>query len=171
MSNMYFQKVPQFDRKCRFCQHSHIIGGPYWIAPIHDMEFVARLRESLQNCEHLGTRSRMEGMLALVNEELPDVPFYYIKDRLCALAKVKMSKQKMFRSAFLNAGYRVSLSHAHKGAIKTDAPPEFLWDMMRAYEKENPSNPENRTDVFYNPVQQFNRDISVAAINQFVQDR
>ena len=27
------------------------------------------------------------------------------------------------------------------------------------------------TDVFYNPVQQFNRDMSVAAINQFVQDR
>merc|ERR1712180_500629 len=52
-------KGPPVDRKCRFCQHSHIIGGPYWIAPIHDMEFVARLRESLQNCEHLGTRSRM----------------------------------------------------------------------------------------------------------------
>ena len=27
------------------------------------------------------------------------------------------------------------------------------------------------TDVFYNPVQQFNRDMSVAVINQFVKDR
>ena len=27
------------------------------------------------------------------------------------------------------------------------------------------------TDVFYNPVQQFNRDMSVATINQFIQDR
>ena len=27
------------------------------------------------------------------------------------------------------------------------------------------------TDVFYNPVQQFNRDMSIAVINQFVKDR
>ena len=29
---------------------------------------------------------------------------------------------------------------------------------------------ENSTDVFYNPVQQFNRDLSIAVINQFIQD-
>ena len=140
-------KGPPVDRKCKFCQHSHIIGGPYWIAPIHDMDFVSRLSESLANCEHLGTRSRMEGMLALVNEELPDVPFYYLNDRLCSMVKVKMAKYNVFRSAFLNAGYRISGSHANKAAIKTDAPPEFIWDMIRAYAKGIPSNPENRTVV------------------------
>lgn len=31
------------------------------------------------------------------------------------------------RSAFLNAGYRVSLSHCAKDSIKTDAPSSFLW--------------------------------------------
>ena len=42
--------------------YAHFLG-PYWIAPIHNFEFVARLRESQVDCEHLGTRSRMEGML------------------------------------------------------------------------------------------------------------
>ena len=42
--------------------YAHFLG-PYWIAPIHNLEFVARLRESQVDCEHLGTRSRMEGML------------------------------------------------------------------------------------------------------------
>lgn len=32
-----------------------------------------------------------------------------------------------YRSAFLNAGYRVSLSHCAKDSIKTDAPSSFLW--------------------------------------------
>lgn len=32
-----------------------------------------------------------------------------------------------FRSAFLNAGYRVSLSHCAKDSIKTDAPSSFMW--------------------------------------------
>ena len=58
-----------------------------------------------------------------------------------------MSKPLVFRSAILNAGFRVSLSHANKGALKTDAPPEFLWDMIRAYEKSNPSTPKNWTEV------------------------
>lgn len=46
----------------------------------------------------------------------------------------------VFRSALLNSGFSVSLSHANKHAIKTDAPNEFIWDMMRAWEKENPVN-------------------------------
>ncbi len=89
----------------------------------------------------------MAGMLAMVNEELPDVPFYYVHDRLCSLAKVSASKMSTFRSAILNGGYRVSLSHANRLAIKTDAPPEFIWDMLRAHQKQNPSNRKNWTDV------------------------
>lgn len=37
------------------------------------------------------------------------------------------------RSALLHAGYRVSLSHACKNGIKTDAPPAALWDIMRCW--------------------------------------
>ena len=58
-----------------------------------------------------------------------------------------MSKLGVLRSAFLNAGYRVSLSHANRYAIKTDAPNDVVWDIMRAYEKEHPSNPQNRSPV------------------------
>ncbi len=47
-----------------------------------------------------------------------------------------------FRSALLNAGYEVSLSHANKLALKTNAPNEFIWDMMRAWEKLHPTNRE-----------------------------
>jgi tRNA G26 N,N-dimethylase Trm1 len=57
-------------------------------------------------------------------EELPDVPFYYQLDRLCSLMKVTVGKFVDFRSAILNAGFRVSISHANKQAIKTDAPIE-----------------------------------------------
>ena len=140
-------KGPPVDKKCTYCQHSHIIGGPFWIDPIHDIEFVTRLIASLKNFDSLGTKERMEGMLTMVKEELPDVPFYYTYDRLCALVKVQMSKLSVLRSAFLNAGYKVSLSHANRYAIKTNAPNDVIWDIMRAYEKEHPSRPENWSPV------------------------
>ena len=37
----------------------------------------------------------------------------------------------------LNAGYRVSLSHANRMAVKTDAPNDFVWRMMRAIKDKN----------------------------------
>jgi tRNA (guanine26-N2/guanine27-N2)-dimethyltransferase len=86
-------------------------------------------------------------MLAVVSEELPDVPFYYVQDRLCAITKLAPGKLTHFRSALLNAGYRVSLSHAHKLALKTDAPNDFIWDMVRAWEKDNPAKRDNLEGV------------------------
>ena len=37
------------------------------------------------------------------------------------------------RSALLHAGFRVSLCHACKNAVKTDAPASALWDIMRCW--------------------------------------
>jgi hypothetical protein len=36
-------------------------------------------------------------------------------------------------SAIANGGYEISSSHCNKQAIKTNAPPEFMWDVMRAW--------------------------------------
>lgn len=38
-----------------------------------------------------------------------------------------------FRSAILNAGYHCSLSHCNSKSLKTDAPIDFLWDVVRAF--------------------------------------
>jgi tRNA (guanine26-N2/guanine27-N2)-dimethyltransferase len=38
----------------------------------------------------------------------------------------------------MNAGYRVSLSHANRMSVKTDAPAGFVWDVMRHWVKLHP---------------------------------
>ena len=97
----------------------------------------------------------MRGMLSMVLEELPDLPLYYELSRLCNITKLSQGKITDYLSAILNAGYRVSLTHANKvrptlpsspqladlvifciqHGIKTDAPNSFLWSMMRAWAK------------------------------------
>uniref|UniRef100_A0A8C9YTC5 tRNA (guanine(26)-N(2))-dimethyltransferase n=1 Tax=Sander lucioperca TaxID=283035 RepID=A0A8C9YTC5_SANLU len=52
-----------------------------------------------------------------------------------------------FKSALLHAGHRVSLSHACKNAIKTDAPPAAIWDIMRCWEKANPVKREKLSET------------------------
>jgi hypothetical protein len=37
------------------------------------------------------------------------------------------------RSALLNAGYNVSSSHCEPAAVKTNAPFDYIWDIMRLW--------------------------------------
>uniref|UniRef100_A0A8B9FLC9 tRNA (guanine(26)-N(2))-dimethyltransferase n=1 Tax=Amazona collaria TaxID=241587 RepID=A0A8B9FLC9_9PSIT len=50
-------------------------------------------------------------------------------------------------SALLHAGYRVSLSHACRTAVKTDAPPAVLWDILRCWVRLHPVKRERLTDT------------------------
>ena len=52
---------------------------------------------------------------------------------VCIYGAIVISTSKLIRSAILDQGYRVSLSHANPNAIKTDAPQEVFWDIMRCW--------------------------------------
>lgn len=94
----------------------------------------------------------------MVLEELVDVPLYYTLDRLAATLRVEtppmmtlrcnttLQKRPQlkpnldFRSAILNAGYRVSYTHMNRTSIKTDAPARVIWDIMRCWAKTHPAS-------------------------------
>lgn len=130
---------PPVGPECEHCGHRHQLGGPLWAEPIHDLEFVQRVLSSVSmNPSRFGTSRRIEGILSMVTEELQDVPFYYTVDNLSSIVHCSTPPLLQLRSALLHAGHQVSLSHACKNAIKTDAPPKVLWDIMRCWEKSNP---------------------------------
>ncbi len=57
---------------------------------------------------------------------------------ICKTLRCTPPKAQVFKSALANAGYRVGGSHACPLAIKTDAPPGVVWDVMRCWVKEHP---------------------------------
>ncbi|KAK3876141.1 hypothetical protein Pcinc_019049 [Petrolisthes cinctipes] len=130
---------------CTHCGHRYQMAGPIWSDPIHDRDFLRKLKSSLVE-EDFVTYRRMYGTLTMLEEELEDVPLYYVVDKLASIAGINLCKMVHFRSALLNAGYRVSMSHACKASIKTDAPPGFVWDVVRAWEKQNPANKSRMPD-------------------------
>ncbi|XP_072318372.1 tRNA (guanine(26)-N(2))-dimethyltransferase [Eucyclogobius newberryi] len=130
---------PPVGPECEHCGHRHQLGGPVWAEPIHDRDFVQRVLSSVSaNPSRFGTSRRIEGILSVVTEELEDVPLYYTVDHLSSTIHSNTPPLLQFRSALLHAGHRVSLSHACKNAIKTDAPAKVIWDVMRCWEKLNP---------------------------------
>uniref|UniRef100_A0A3Q1H5U9 tRNA (guanine(26)-N(2))-dimethyltransferase n=1 Tax=Anabas testudineus TaxID=64144 RepID=A0A3Q1H5U9_ANATE len=130
---------PPVGPECEHCGQSHQLGGPIWAEPIHDLPFVQKVLSAVSgNPSRFGTSKRIEGVLSMVTEELEDVPLYYTVDSLSSTIHCNTPPLLQFRSALLHAGYSVSLSHACKNAIKTDAPPAAIWDIMRCWEKANP---------------------------------
>ena len=80
---------------------------------MHNQEFSTNLLNSLTE-DKFATFARMTGMISMALEELPDVPLYYELARLCNITKLSQGKITLYLSAILNAGYKVSLTHANK---------------------------------------------------------
>ncbi|KAK7797036.1 hypothetical protein U0070_015832 [Myodes glareolus] len=138
---------PPVTPECEHCGGRHQLGGPMWADPIHDLDFVGRVLESVTtNPGRFHTSKRIQGVLSVVTEELPDVPLYYTLDHLSSTIHCNTPSLLQLRSALLHAGFRVSLSHACKNAVKTDAPPQALWDIMRCWEKECPVKRERLSE-------------------------
>lgn len=116
------------------------MGGPIYSDKIHDPVFVAALMKTVatEKGKKLGTYNRIIGILSVVLEELHDIPLYYTIDKLCCVLKLEMIPTLKMRSAILHEGYRVSLSHACKNSLKTDAPIAVLWDILRYWAKSHP---------------------------------
>ena len=65
--------------------------------------------------------------------ELHDVPLFVSLQNLCGTLKCTSSSAVMFCSAVINAGYRISGSHVNPLGLKSDAPMDAIWDIMRCW--------------------------------------
>ncbi|KAJ1735499.1 RNA methyltransferase tRNA(m5U54)methyltransferase [Coemansia biformis] len=135
-SNLKYRvaRGPPVDRTCANCNSALEIGGPCWLGPLHNRDFVQRMYDGVSKAgaSVYGTQPRMKGMLKVILEELEDAPFHYTISKLSAAVRTTCPPLVKVNSALLNAGFRVSGSHTAQGSIKTDAPPAAVWDVMRA---------------------------------------
>lgn len=130
---------PPIGPLCDQCSSKFHLGGPLWTAPIHDTAFVNKLLKSIKECPKLfNTSERIVGLLSVIAEELQDCPLYYTVDHLCGVLHCSTPSLVQIRSAVIEAGYRASSSHACRTALKTNAPHNVVWDIMRCWEKLHP---------------------------------
>ena len=66
-------------------------------------------------------------------QELHDVPLFVSLHNLCGTLKCTSPSAVMFRSAVINAGYRISGSHVNPLGLKSDAPMDVIWNIMRCW--------------------------------------
>jgi len=124
---------------CEHCGGKHVMGGPIWSEPIHDFQAVRELRAMVAaERDAFPAHDKVHALLTTVEEELPDVPLYESMHGLASTLKCTPPPAVLMRSALINAGYRVSSTHASPLGLKTDAPMRAVWDVLRCWVREHP---------------------------------
>ncbi|XP_072980014.1 tRNA (guanine(26)-N(2))-dimethyltransferase 2-like isoform X2 [Typha angustifolia] len=130
---------PAVPQECSDCGKKFNMGGPIWSAPIHDQEWVASILSSVEAMkDRYPAYERISAVLTAVSEELPDAPLFVSLHNLCATLKCACPTIAMLRSAVINAGYRISGTHVNPLGLKSDAPMNVIWDIMRCWVKIHP---------------------------------
>jgi len=120
-----------------FTHTRYQVGGPFWDQPLHNVEFLTNVINYLNSSseEEFRTHKRLLGLLSVAREEL-DCPFFFDYHSMCKRVKVSVPKLITFSSAILSLGYKLSPTHCTPNGLKTNAPPEALWSILRAWRKQ-----------------------------------
>lgn len=123
---------------CSYCERPYHVAGPMWGGQLHEKEFIDSVLaiNSRASSETYGTRERIKGMLTLAKNEL-DTPFYFNLNQLLSFIKAPPMAIDDFAKAIGNLGYKVSLTHAKKNCVKTDAPWESVLQVGAAWLKKS----------------------------------
>ncbi|KAF2313697.1 hypothetical protein GH714_012770 [Hevea brasiliensis] len=130
---------PTVPQECSDCGKKFNMGGPIWSASIHDQEWVTSIVEGVKSMkDQYPAYDHISAVLTTISEELPDVPLFLSLHNLCATLKCTSPQAVIFRSAVINAGYRISGTHVNPLGLKSDAPMDVIWDIMRCWVKIHP---------------------------------
>ncbi|KAJ9540645.1 hypothetical protein OSB04_027151 [Centaurea solstitialis] len=130
---------PAVPQECTDCGKKYNMGGPIWSAPIHDQDWVTSILADVKFMkERYPAFKRISAVLTTISEELPDVPLFLSLHNLCGTLKCTSPSAAIFRNAVINAGYRISGTHVNPLGLKSDAPMNVIWDIMRCWVKNHP---------------------------------
>nr|CAD1841825.1 unnamed protein product [Ananas comosus var. bracteatus] len=130
---------PVVPQQCSHCGKKYNMGGPIWSAPMHDQEWVLSILANVKAMkERYPAYEKITAVLTMISEELHDIPLFLSLHNLCATLKCTSPSAVMFRSAVINAGYRISGSHVNPLGLKSDAPMDVIWDIMRCWVNSHP---------------------------------
>jgi tRNA (guanine26-N2/guanine27-N2)-dimethyltransferase len=134
-------KIPS---SCKVCDGPLIMGGPIWSEPIHDLTFVTRLLEATrknaagENGHKVKTTERITAILTAVIDEhtLAGKPLSYELSHIASTLKIHNPRKGQLFAAFNSLGYLLRQTYYDSKLFKTNAPPEVIYDIFKAWKSE-----------------------------------
>ena len=113
--------------RCPSCGGKAIALGPLWLGELFDVDLS---RAMLAGAERRGWRSHAR-LLSRAAEEAGFPPYYYSLDRIADRINSRVPSPDHVVGGLLAAGYRAARTSLDSTGVKTDAPPNFVIDLVR----------------------------------------
>ncbi|RLN02192.1 hypothetical protein BBJ28_00001269 [Nothophytophthora sp. Chile5] len=140
-NSFHASRGPVVGQECDQCKGKYKLAGPIWSAPIHSRDVVMKIRDRVaKTTTEFPTKERLHGLLTTISEELVDAPLHYTLPGLSKTLHCSNPRMAQIQGAIRHAGYEASQFHKVPDAIKTTAPSDVIWDIMRCWVKKHPLN-------------------------------
>ena len=127
-------------QKCDICEGNMSLAGPFWAGKLAEDKVIDSLIEDLNSGQgKFRASERVEALLTLSKEEL-ETPLFMHLPSMCKVLRTSVPPAASIRHAISRKGFRVSQSHTDPQAIKSDAPPELVWDILKLWVEKNGSS-------------------------------
>ena len=124
------------------------VCGPIYNGPLHNKEFIKKVLQKIPQMKFVHTIPRMEAVLNTCLSEL-EFPFYYEISSMCNIIKSSTPPRALIISEIERHGFQTSLSHCKSNVIKTNAPNDLLWDILKKHFLNEKPLPEDKESVQY----------------------
>jgi tRNA (guanine26-N2/guanine27-N2)-dimethyltransferase len=117
------------DGKCQECGGQLVVLGPLWLGVLSDEAVLNRMLKNSKIDDP--TYGDAYKILRGIAGEIQDIPYYYPVAELARRAKTSPPKVSRLVEKLRELGYKASTMHHDNSAIKTDAPPKTLLELVR----------------------------------------
>ena len=123
-------RQPPREETCPLCSHNVSLIGPAWLGELQNKDLLSRAVSWAEKRKHWISEEAMSILRALASEVgLP--PLYYDLDAMASRMKLPSVSPRVVVEELESRGFRASLSHCEKKAVKTDAKLEDVMDVLR----------------------------------------
>ena len=138
--------------QCGVCDGNLQLGGPIWSDPLHCADFVQECLELIDDKWPRPKQSKMQDVLSVILNELKfnTLPLGYSKSQIFSDVRSPLPDYFTIQAALNSLRHVCSKSFCSPKLIKTSAPPEVVYDMVKNYKFQKDvgmSNIDNDTSI------------------------
>lgn len=120
---------PVLNGMCEKCGSKLSLIGPLWIGEIFDYETISSLLTELKTRD-FRHKNEIGKMFSRILEECGMPPTHYVVDDLSSVLRIKPPKLDKVIELLKASGYRACRDYIPGNRLKTDAPIEFIKDVL-----------------------------------------
>lgn len=133
---------------CGICGGAVAMGGPIWGGSLIGPGVADSLLNDLKTRPgHITMGDRVSAIIRLLDEEVPTVPLFMHLPSMCRTLSSSVPPSAAVRAVLTAKGYEVSQSHVDPHALKTTAPVELVWDILRVWARKSNSSLFKKLDM------------------------